>query len=73
VAGLTGITAIGCGRDHALAVGAGGQLYGWGLDVNGQLGDRAGAARRTATLIPGVTKVKEVHGGYGYSVIRRGA
>jgi alpha-tubulin suppressor-like RCC1 family protein len=72
ITGLPAMKAIGCGRDHALAsTTSTGQLYGWGLDINGALGDRAGAARRTPVAVSGVTKVSQIHGGYGYTVILR--
>ncbi len=38
--GLTSsASAIACGRDHSCALDSGGQVYCWGSDTNGQLGD----------------------------------
>lgn len=71
VPGLPPVAELGCGRGHALAVSTTGQLYGWGLDNYGQLGDRAGSRRVSPVLISQMTGVKDVHGGYGYSVIQR--
>ncbi len=36
---LSGITQIGVGANHALAVKSGGTLWSWGLNTNGRLGD----------------------------------
>lgn len=38
VQGLTGVSAIDCGYDHALAI-VGGTVFGWGANASGQLGN----------------------------------
>ena len=39
VSGLAGVTQIGSGANHSLAVTSGGVVSGWGLNGAGQLGD----------------------------------
>ena len=73
VVGPPAMARIGCGRDHALAVTTGGQLWGWGFNLDGQLGDGGSANQLRPVAISGMTRVKGVHGGFGFSVVSRGA
>jgi alpha-tubulin suppressor-like RCC1 family protein len=72
VAGLPGnVTFIGCGRDHTLVVTADGQLWDWGQNDYGQLGDGTTTRRTRPVHIAGVDDAVEAHGGRGYTVVRR--
>jgi alpha-tubulin suppressor-like RCC1 family protein len=56
-AGVTAV-AMAAGYDHSLALGSDGQLYGWGSNASGQLGDYTTVNRRTpvrARVPAGVT------------------
>jgi alpha-tubulin suppressor-like RCC1 family protein len=72
VAGLpANVTFIGCGRDHTLVVTADGQLWDWGQNDFGQLGDGTTTRRTRPVHIPGISDAVEAHGGRGYTVLRR--
>src|SRR5205085_4334406 len=66
--GLTGVTAIGAGAYHSLAVVAGGAVATWGWNAWGQLGDGTTISRSTPVGIPGLTGVVAVAGGTGHSL-----
>lgn len=67
-----GVTAIGVGDDHSLAV-AGGVVYAWGRNTNGQVGDGTTIDRRspTAIAVPGPSPVIAVTGGASHSLALR--
>jgi hypothetical protein len=58
---------IACGLNHSLAVKAGGALYAWGVNFNGQLGDGTGINRPTPQLVATPTDVVAIAGGGGHS------
>jgi alpha-tubulin suppressor-like RCC1 family protein len=62
---------IGCGRDHTLAITSDGQLWDWGMNDFGQLGDGTTTKRTRPVHIAGISNAVEAHGGRGYTVIRR--
>ncbi len=68
VVGVTGATAIAAGRNHSLAV-AGGNVYAWGQNASGELGQGTNdsLAHPTPTVITGLSNVKAVAGGFGFS------
>ncbi len=66
------VVAIDAGRDHSLAVTSGGQLWAWGFNSSGQLGDGKTANRLTAYQVAGVADAVEAGGGFGYTVVLRG-
>jgi alpha-tubulin suppressor-like RCC1 family protein len=71
VTGLPGgVTAIGAGQAHGLAV-ADGKVYAWGWDQNGQLGDGTIGSpvyQPTPMAVPGLAGVTAVTGGWGHSL-----
>ena len=71
VTAMPSAVAVGCGRDHTLAVGSDGRTFAWGQNDYGQLGDATLVRRPTPVVIPGLTRVAEAHGGRGYTVVRR--
>jgi alpha-tubulin suppressor-like RCC1 family protein len=63
-------TAISAGYDHSLAVGSDGELYVWGLNIYGELGDGTGKSHsrpEVITLAPGVSP-NAISAGYYDSV-----
>ena len=62
---------IGCGRDHTMVVTADGQLWDWGMNDFGQLGDGTTTRRTRPVHIAGISDAVEAHGGRGYTVLRR--
>ncbi|HEX4186627.1 MAG TPA: IPT/TIG domain-containing protein [Solirubrobacteraceae bacterium] len=50
VSGLSGVTAIAAGAQHALALGSGGTLMAWGEDTYGELGNGSFKARQDAAV-----------------------
>jgi len=70
VPGLTGVTAIGTGEYHSLAVVAKGAVKAWGDNESGQLGDgkTAEAVVDTPQSVPGLSKVKAVVAGSYFSL-----
>ncbi len=71
VNGLPPVAFVGCGRDQTLAVTVSGQLWDWGQNDFGQLGDGTVTRRLTPIQVPGIADAVEAHGGRGYSVLRR--
>src|SRR5205807_1515756 len=59
------------GGSHALAIGAGGSVWAWGDNANGQLGDGTTTTRLTPVQVPGLTGVTQVSGGELYSLALR--
>ena len=68
VLGVTNAIAIGAGRDHGLAVIAGGSVRAWGYNAGGQLGDGTTTTRTTSITVPGLSGAEIVGGGRDYSV-----
>jgi alpha-tubulin suppressor-like RCC1 family protein len=66
---LTGVTAIGAGDFHSLAVGAAGSVYTWGRNSEGQLGDGSYTERHQPVQVPGVTGASSATAGFGHSVV----
>ena len=71
VTGLPAIAALGCGRDHVLAITATGTMWAWGQNDYGQLGDGTMTRRTRPILVPGVSDAADAAGGRGYTVLRR--
>jgi alpha-tubulin suppressor-like RCC1 family protein len=68
VHGLSGITQIAAGGQHALAIGAAGAMWTWGDNTNGQLGDQTTTNRLTPVRLAGPTSMIQVAGGEDYSL-----
>jgi hypothetical protein len=63
-------TAISAGYDHSLAVGSDGELYVWGLNIYGELGDGTSSSHlrpEVITLAPGINPTA-ISAGYDDSV-----
>lgn len=72
VTGLPVIARVGNGRDHTIAItSAGGDVYAWGMNDDGQLGDGTTTNRLRPVLVPGVTGATQAGGGRGYTVLLR--
>ena len=64
VSGLTGITAIAAGYDHALALKNDGTVYAWGNDTYGQLGNgTTGGSSNVPVQISGLTGITAIAAG----------
>ncbi len=68
---LTGITQVAAGPGHALAIGAGGQVWAWGINTDGQLGDGTLVTRLTPQPVPGLTGIVQVTVGLRHSLALR--
>jgi hypothetical protein len=68
---LSGITQIAAGPGHALAIGAGGQVWAWGTNTDGQLGDGTLVNRLTPQPVPGLTGIVQVAVGSRHSLALR--
>ncbi len=55
--GLSNIGSIGTGLTFCLARAENGSVYGWGRNLEGQLGDGTQTTRATPTLVPGLSNV----------------
>jgi len=53
--------AVACGFAHTLALSSSGDLYGWGLNHNGQLGVGDNKARHAHTLIQSLTDISKIY------------
>lgn len=62
VQSLTGVSAIDCGYNHALAI-VGGEVYGWGSNASGQLGNGTSTSSSTPVQV-----IKGQQGGSGSSL-----
>ena len=71
VAGLPQVSAVAAGGGHSLALAASGDLYGWGANGAGQLGE--GVARRTGVpaRIAGIDGVVAIAASYSTSAALR--
>ena len=67
VPGITGATCVAAGRQHSLAVVAGGALRAWGSNANGQLGDGTTTDRRSPVVVNGITGATEASAGWGHT------
>ena len=64
---LTGVTFVGGGRDHGLAVLGDGTVRAWGANTYGQLGDGTTTRRTSPVTVPGLSGVETVTAGRAYS------
>jgi alpha-tubulin suppressor-like RCC1 family protein len=72
VTGLPLIARVGNGRDHTVAITQGaGDLYAWGMNDYGQLGDGTTTNRLRPVRVPGVAGATQAGGGRGYTVLLR--
>jgi alpha-tubulin suppressor-like RCC1 family protein len=70
IPGLTGITGIAAGESHSLAWTATGELYAWGNNGNGRLGDNSTTQRTSPVLITGISSVAEATAGRYHTMAR---
>ena len=70
VAGLPYIVAIAAGSHHVLAVDEHGDVWAWGSNRGGQLGDGTLLDQSVPVRVAGVANVAEVAGGMYYSLAR---
>jgi alpha-tubulin suppressor-like RCC1 family protein len=69
VSTLTNVTAIAAGANHALALTSDGNLWAWGANADGQLGDgNAPTIRRAPAPIAGLSSIAHVGAGFNHSV-----
>jgi alpha-tubulin suppressor-like RCC1 family protein/uncharacterized protein YegL len=69
VSNLTGITALGAGAEHSLAVRSDGTAWAWGQNANGELGDGTTTDRTTPVQASGITGATAVAGGTAHSLV----
>jgi len=63
VSGLTGAVAITAGEKHSCALKNGGQVWCWGNNANGQLGDNTTAQKMTPVQVTAITNAVAVAAG----------
>ena len=71
VPGLTGVVAIGAGRNHSVAVDAAGRVWTWGSNDLGQLGDGTTVNRASPVLAATLPGVRRVAAGRDYTIALR--
>ena len=64
VAGLTGVTQIDGGREHAVALRTDGTVWAWGHNIYGQIGDGTKTNRQSPVQVSGLTGVVAVETGH---------
>ena len=62
------IVEVGDGRDQSFALTDTGQVYAWGFNDNGQLGDGTVTRRLSPVLLPGLSGVVAAQGGRGMTI-----
>ena len=67
--GLTGVTSIAVGRNHALAVTQTGVVWAWGVNGNGQLGDGTKTTRLRPVRVTGLSDAVAVAAGGNTSAV----
>lgn len=68
VAQLSQVRDIVCGNHHVLAVREDGTVWGWGRNIEGELGDGTFDQRDTPIQVPGLTGVTRVRAGVYHSL-----
>ncbi|MDR1189648.1 MAG: LPXTG cell wall anchor domain-containing protein [Bifidobacteriaceae bacterium] len=68
VPGLSDVAMVSAGGSHSLAVTNAGQVYAWGANGSGQLGDGTTTNRSTPVLVPGLSDVAMVAAGASHSL-----
>jgi alpha-tubulin suppressor-like RCC1 family protein len=68
VSGLTDIVAVAAGAGHSLALTSTGQVWAWGRNTNGQIGDGGTSVRLTPYQVPGLSDVAGIAAGEAFSV-----
>ena len=78
VVGLTDVVAIAAGGSsswnwsgHTCAIRSGGEVWCWGANADGQLGDGTTQARPSPTVVPGITDAVALAAGQGHSCALR--
>lgn len=64
VPGLTDITKVEAGGIHCLALTSGGEIWSWGFNGAGELGDGTTNSRSTPVQVTGLTNVSDISAGY---------
>lgn len=64
ITGLPKIRAIAAGQDHSMALDETGQVWTWGLNMSGQLGDGTNTDRHTPERVSGLENVRSIAAGY---------
>ncbi len=65
---LSNIVAVGAGADHSLALTSGGDVYAWGANSWGQVGDGSTTARTRAVHVSGFSNIVAIAGGRQSSI-----
>lgn len=68
ISGLTGITALAANNNHSLAIDSNGDVWAWGNNDYGQLGDNSTNASSVPVQVSGLTEVIAIAAGYSHSV-----
>jgi alpha-tubulin suppressor-like RCC1 family protein len=64
---LSGVTGLAAGDSHACAIVAGGAVYCWGGNYNGQLGNGAIKPSSTPVTVKDLSAIVAVSGGHSHS------
>ncbi len=68
ISGLSNVIAISCGDSHNLALTSDGNVWSWGLNFKGQLGNGTTINSRIPVRIQGISNIKSVYAGKCYSL-----
>ena len=71
VSGLSGVSAVGGGAYHSVALKSEGTVWAWGNNSYGQLGDGTTTTRLTPVQVSGLTGVTAISVGYGHNLARK--
>lgn len=68
ISGLPPIVAIGAGYNNGVALDADGNVWGWGQNTNGAIGDGTYSERRAPVKISGIDHVASIAAGYYHTL-----
>ena len=69
VAGPTGVTTVAAGYQHSLALAASGDVWAWGDNLSGQLGDGTTTSRATPAVVAGMLPLSGLATGKFHAVV----
>lgn len=68
IEGLENIVSLSSSNNHTMALDADGNVYTWGSNYTGQIGDNSHQNRYSPFKVPGLPKIKQISAGHKFSL-----